>query len=152
MDIGLFILIFWILPIVVGHLIGKPKNRAGWAWALFLGWIGVLIVALLSPKAAMTLDDLERRRNTVNPNYYEKKKAELLAARTHRECPHCREQMRRDASVCPHCQRDSTLWVLNEGQWWLSIDARWHWRNEQTDEWVPLAETSAATAATPNPA
>lgn len=23
-----------------------------------------------------------------------------------RECPHCREPMRKDASVCPHCQRD----------------------------------------------
>ena len=25
----------------------------------------------------------------------------------YRECPYCKEQMRRDASVCPHCQRDS---------------------------------------------
>ena len=23
-----------------------------------------------------------------------------------RECPHCREPMRKDATVCPHCQRD----------------------------------------------
>lgn len=23
-----------------------------------------------------------------------------------RECPYCREQMRRDATVCPHCRHD----------------------------------------------
>lgn len=32
--------------------------------------------------------------------------ADKVASR--RECPHCREHMRRDASVCPHCQRDVT--------------------------------------------
>ena len=33
--------------------------------------------------------------------------AEALAAQACRECPHCRDEMRRDASVCPHCERDS---------------------------------------------
>src|SRR4051812_48513801 len=28
----------------------------------------------------------------------------------YRECPHCKELMRRDASVCPHCQQPSTPW------------------------------------------
>lgn len=35
-----------------------------------------------------------------------------------RDCPHCKEQMRRDASVCPHCQRDSIAWILHRGVWW----------------------------------
>lgn len=34
---------------VVGNEIGAPKNRAGWVWAFFLGWLGVAIVACLSP-------------------------------------------------------------------------------------------------------
>jgi hypothetical protein len=46
-----FIGIFWIAPIFVGHIVGSPKNRAGWAWGLLLGWLGVIIVACLSNKA-----------------------------------------------------------------------------------------------------
>jgi hypothetical protein len=47
--------IFWVLavlvlPIWVGYRIGARKGRAGWAWGLFLGWLGVLIVGLLSNK------------------------------------------------------------------------------------------------------
>lgn len=46
----IFIAIFWIAPIFVGQKIGAPKNRAGWAWGLVLGWLGVIIVAVLSNK------------------------------------------------------------------------------------------------------
>jgi hypothetical protein len=45
----LFAVLFWVLPIVVGHKIGSEKNRAGWAWGLLLGWIGVIVVACLGP-------------------------------------------------------------------------------------------------------
>jgi hypothetical protein len=41
--------IIWVLPIIVGNKIGKGKGRTGWAWGLLLGWLGVVIVALLSP-------------------------------------------------------------------------------------------------------
>ena len=34
----------------VGDRIGAPKNRAGWAWGLLLGWLGVVIVACLPSK------------------------------------------------------------------------------------------------------
>jgi hypothetical protein len=36
-----------VAPIIVAHKIGQKKNRLGWPWALFLGWLGVLVVALL---------------------------------------------------------------------------------------------------------
>jgi len=39
----------WVLPIVVAHGIGAPKNRVGWAWGCLLSWVGVVIVALLGP-------------------------------------------------------------------------------------------------------
>jgi hypothetical protein len=42
-----FVGLLWILPIYVAHQIGAPKHRAGFAWGLFLGWFGVLVVALL---------------------------------------------------------------------------------------------------------
>jgi hypothetical protein len=52
MEALLFIAAFWVAPIVVGHRIGTRKNRAGWAWGLLLGWVGVIIVACLSNKNA----------------------------------------------------------------------------------------------------
>jgi hypothetical protein len=49
-----------------------------------------------------------------------------------RECPFCREPMRRDASVCPHCRRESPVWTYRDGHWWAA--------NEQGDEsWLDNA-------------
>jgi hypothetical protein len=49
---GVLLLISWIAAVVVATKIGAKKNRAGWAWGLFLGWLGVAIVACLSPRRA----------------------------------------------------------------------------------------------------
>lgn len=49
-----FIAIFWLAPIFVGQKIGAPKSRAGWAWGLLLGWLGVIIVACLPDKSPGT--------------------------------------------------------------------------------------------------
>lgn len=149
MEVLLVIGIFWIIPIFVGAAIGKPKNRSGGWWGFFLGWIGVIIVALLPPSSAMTLEDLEKKRNVVSPQYYEKKRAELVAAlstRTHRECPHCKEQMRRDASVCPHCQRDSTAWTFHEGRWRTNEGGTWYWLDEESNTWQRSEQPTTAVA------
>jgi hypothetical protein len=135
-EILVAVLIVWILPIFIAHAIGKPKRRAGWAWGLFLGWLGVIIVFLLPSRPDLTLEELERRKATLSPKWYEEKKAELLAGRVYRECPHCKEQMRRDASVCPHCQRDSPAWTLHEGHWWSQVDETWYRLDELTNNWV----------------
>jgi hypothetical protein len=74
-------IIVWIVPIFVAHSQGKAKHRAGFAYGLFLGWIGVIILGLLSAR--------------VDGSVYG-------------ECPWCKEDMRLNASVCPHCQRDVT--------------------------------------------
>jgi hypothetical protein len=58
----LFIAIFTILPIVVGQKIGARKNRAGWAWGLLLGWLGVLIVACLSDRSPDVTTSNARQR------------------------------------------------------------------------------------------
>jgi hypothetical protein len=79
-DVLLGAIILWVIPIFVGISIGRSKGRAGWAYGLFLGWIGVLILALLSPVKDSSTG--------------------------FRECPFCKEQIRWDAVVCPHCQRD----------------------------------------------
>jgi|tagenome__1003787_1003787.scaffolds.fasta_scaffold20874338_3 hypothetical protein len=51
MEAIVFIAVFLVAPIFVGHKLGSPKQRAGWAWGLLLGWLGVVIVACLSSKA-----------------------------------------------------------------------------------------------------
>jgi len=35
-----------------------------------------------------------------------------------RECPHCKSAIRPDATVCPHCRRESEPWTLHENTWW----------------------------------
>jgi len=44
-----WVAILWIIPILVGHSIGKAKGRAGLLYGLFLGWLGVIIVFMLPP-------------------------------------------------------------------------------------------------------
>jgi hypothetical protein len=39
----------WAGAVLVGHKIGEGKNRTGWAWGLFLGWLGVIILACIGP-------------------------------------------------------------------------------------------------------
>lgn len=60
---------------------------AGRVWSFFLP---ALIVALL-------VDDL-----TATPDA-------MIAAGQRRQCPHCAEAVRWQASVCPHCHRDIVL-------------------------------------------
>ena len=101
----------------------------------------MIILVILKPAKPLTLERLEEKKNVMNSKYYDEKKSELLGARTHRECPHCKEQMRRDASVCPHCQRDSEAWTFNEGYWWYQADDGWLYLDEMTGEWhMPVSE------------
>lgn len=79
--------ILWIVPIFVANSIGKSKLREGLLYGLLLGWLGVLILAVLP-----AVSPENSRMKPQGPQY--------------RECPNCKERMRADASVCPHCQRD----------------------------------------------
>lgn len=56
-----------------------------------------------------------------------------------RECPSCREPMRRDASVCPHCRQPSPAWEFHEDQlWWTRTPSgSWVWFDEVGEEWRP---------------
>ena len=73
-----WLIILWIIPIPIAISQGRSKDRAGLAYGLFLGWIGVIILAVLPPR-----------------------KGDKFV-----ECPFCKESIRRDAIACSHCQRE----------------------------------------------
>jgi hypothetical protein len=79
MELLLVLALLWVLPIFVAHSMGKPKHRAGALYGIFLGWLGVIVLALLPPGKPLTLEELERRRPNVDPKWYERKRSELLA-------------------------------------------------------------------------
>jgi hypothetical protein len=68
----------------------------------------------------------------------------------YRECPYCKEPMRRDAELCPHCRQSSTPWRFHEGRWWYraSEGEAWQMLDERSGAWVPI-EPSPTPAATP---
>jgi hypothetical protein len=65
MELLLFAAIFWILPIWVGQMIGAKKGRAGWAWGLLLGWIGVVIVAVLPSRDPQHVQITDKQRQVL---------------------------------------------------------------------------------------
>jgi hypothetical protein len=76
MELLIFALLVWVLPISVAHSIGKPKNREGFLYGLLLGWLGVLIVALLPARH-------DRRKE--------------------KQCPDCLGFALNEARACRHC-------------------------------------------------
>jgi hypothetical protein len=72
------VIFLWIVPVFVAVSQGRPKDRAGLAYGIVLGWIGVVILAFLPPRRGDKYVD----------------------------CPFCKEIIRRDALVCAHCQRE----------------------------------------------
>ncbi len=83
----LFVLALWIAPIIVAGKMGSRKGRGGLGVLLgvILGWIGVIIIAVIEPTP-----DVQRQE----------------ALRHGFACPFCQEPVRHGATVCPHCQRD----------------------------------------------
>jgi hypothetical protein len=56
--------ILWIVPIFIANSQGNAKNRAGLAYGILLGWIGVLCLALLPPRLTdedIRVAELERK-------------------------------------------------------------------------------------------
>ncbi|MDX6510838.1 MAG: hypothetical protein QOE36_342 [Gaiellaceae bacterium] len=114
----LILVLLWVLvPVVIASRITAGNGRGGaigFVLGLALGWVGVAVAALLGELGGA------RARPTM-----------------YRECPSCKEQMRRDASVCPHCHRESSPWSLHEGVWGhQSASGQWYRLDERAGEWV----------------
>jgi hypothetical protein len=135
---GLLILViiggFWLAPMFIAANIWEQKGGSGgigFLMGLFLGWIGVIIAAVATPTASAVRAPSSPGVGPSNPY-------------ATRECPFCKETMRRDASVCPHCRHDSKPWTMHDGHWWVvGDDGEHHWFDEQKNEWVRFSAPSA---------
>lgn len=81
--------IVWIICAFIGMGIGKGKGKggAGFALGLFLGPIGIVIIALM-------------KENTVEVE------AMALSSGESRKCPFCAELVKREALICKHCGKE----------------------------------------------
>lgn len=87
------IVIFLVVPIFVAHRIGRSKGRTNaWLWGFLLGWIGVVIVALLSPAPGFERRESSAAPPDVSPN-----------ERRTKTCPDCAEEILADARRCRFC-------------------------------------------------
>jgi hypothetical protein len=79
----LLLLISWGVSIWVAQVIGAKKHRAGWAWGLCLGWIGVVIVAVMQDgdrEVATIEKDIARLEAEAKRAELEQRHAELTNA------------------------------------------------------------------------
>ena len=136
-----------ILLVVVGTTIwigidaskrdwGDGSGTATWVIGCLLLWI-VVFPMYLYKRGRVPLKDapatpaVPAELPVVDPMY--------------RECPHCKEAMRRDASDCPHCRQASTPWRFYEGRWWYRATEQdaWRWLDEKTGNWIYPEATAA---------
>jgi hypothetical protein len=113
---------------------GNGSGTGTWVLGCILLWIVVFPVYLYKRGKAPLKDVLARSGGlslAASPG------VEGGVDPLYRECPHCKEPMRRDAWVCPHCQQPSTPWRLHKGRWWYrdSDEEPWVWLDERTGEW-----------------
>ena len=117
------------------ELKGLLAPKIGFGPGAFVASSGGIVVILGSLAA--------RRGTQVGP------RPKVLPAapdRGRRECPHCKEPIRRDASVCPHCQRESEAWRFHAGFWWSKNDfGAWMYLNEATATWLPGPDAGSST-------
>ena len=119
-----FLAIWCLLFGVVGGAIWQSKGgsfASGFFICALLGILGIIFVAAAKPHGSVGSGPHGMTR----------------------ECPFCKSNIRADASVCAHCQRESQPWVFHEGHWWVK-DARgtdW-WLDERARNWKPLQPTS----------
>jgi hypothetical protein len=94
-------LIFWAaVGGLVGYLIGNGKGRGGEGFwlGLLLGFIGWIIVGVMSPSA-----EVESVRMSALATAIQRGSAPEGPTR---DCPHCAETIKRAARVCRFCGRD----------------------------------------------
>jgi len=125
---------FWVVCMVLAGWVARTKGRsvAGWVLAAaFLNWIAIVVLGALPSKKTSGDTSSATMVQQSFPMY--------------RECPHCKEQVRRDASLCPHCRLSVEPWSLRDGYWWRQDESgSWLYLDESTGSpvWVHYRATS----------
>jgi MFS family permease len=99
----LVFLLFWsVVGGILCAVIATSKNHsAGWAWlGIFLGLIGVLIVACFSRRPAPETQYTRAERMERHRREWE---AEQAIIKNSRKCPMCAELVKAEARVCRFC-------------------------------------------------
>lgn len=105
-----------VLAVILGCIpgaIAQSKGRPFVAWWLF--GTALFVVALPMSIAAKPIAAGARGPQPTTPAGGDRTPPVPSATR---ECPACKEAIRRDASVCPHCRRESAPWAYRDGVWW----------------------------------
>ena len=161
---GAFWVAFFIYAVIFGVAGGVIRSNqggdfaGGFAWGFVLGLIGLIVVAATKPKPRAAAS-LPTGPPLAPPAPSPAPPAGSPPApapggdgvtggppKAVRECPHCKEAMRRDASVCPHCRRDSDAWRYWEGHWWSPAGTPPLWYDDRTAGWRELSEIPMPTA------
>jgi hypothetical protein len=163
MALGAFFGGLVVVWVICGFAAGAIRQNqggsfgSGFLWGFLLGFIGLIVVAATMPQQPHAAPALPQTPASLPP------KSEDVATRPAgggavatardskavRECPHCKEAMRRDASVCPHCRRDSDAWRLWEGRWWTPIPIQPpRWYDELAGTWREASELPPVTSGT----
>jgi hypothetical protein len=124
----LVFVVAWLISAFVAAAIWKNRGGSageGFFLGLVLGILGIILAAVMTPRAV------------------KEKQAQQVAMM--RECPFCKQQIRRDASVCPFCQRESEAWTFHSGAWWVKRNGQWLYLNEQNGSWDQLPASDKAT-------
>jgi hypothetical protein len=85
-------LAIWAILACLPGAIAQAKGRSFIAWWLY--GVALLPIALIH---SLVAEDLK------NPDPVW---TAAMRARTHRQCPFCAEEVKREAVVCKHCARD----------------------------------------------
>jgi hypothetical protein len=140
----LIILLWVVVGGGVGAAIGSSRGRTvlGFVLGLVLGVIGWVIIALLPPLPG-------------HPGQFMPGTTTMLgtSAAMYRECPQCKEQMRRDASLCPHCRSASEPWTYHEGRWWVTRPSGSYYLDAHSQQWARFEPhpTAPSPPAEPSP-
>ena len=130
--------------LLAGVFISAKLVSGGAAWLVWL--IGVPLYFFVAKPLLQGLDrGVDRVLGDRDPkdwgsaDEWKAPAATRASAVATRECPHCKEPMRRDTKTCPHCHEDSPPWMLHEGNWWhRSREGFWQLYCERLDEWLRL--------------
>jgi len=119
MGIGVILVLALICGAITAKVFqGKGRSGgSGFALGFLLGIIGLIISLFLS--------DQNDKRAAAEPQ-----------PSMYRECPSCKESMRRDASVCPHCRTESSPWQWDGERWWHDGSSGRFWLDEARKQWI----------------